>query len=69
MGRWETPQHVLDARADWPLQLGYNAAEVAVVWMDTELAKEALGGELVDRVISDALFAFLGTAQDWDANV
>lgn len=69
MGKWETPQHVLDARADWPTQLGYGAAEVAVVWLDSQVAREGMGDDLVDQIISDALFAFLGTAQDWDANV
>ena len=69
MGRWETPQRVLDARADWPAELGYSAAEVAVVWLDMQVAREGMGDELVDRIIEDALFAFLGTAQDWDADV
>jgi len=67
MSEWRSPQEVLDARRDWRNRLGYNAAEVAICHMDIGLAREALG-ELVDRIVNDALFAFVGSAEDWNAN-
>ena len=65
MTYWETPAHVSQARKDWQVTLGYGPAEVAMCHMNLPLASEMLGEELTDRIVNDALFAFLGESEDW----
>lgn len=66
MSEWLTPQQALDARRKWRQMLGYSAAEVAICHMNMQLARETLGDEMVDVIVADALFAFMGNASDWN---
>lgn len=67
MSQFDTPQGVLLARRSWQTTLGYGPAEVAMCHMNLPLARDVLGVELTDRIVTDSLFGFLGDAEDWNA--
>lgn len=55
----------LAARRCWATELGFNAAEVAVIMMDEPLARRTWGDERVDDIRELVFQAFIGRAEDW----
>lgn len=60
-----TAKELLEGRRWWREELGYNAAQVACVFMDEELARHQFGDELVERIRTDVYLVFIGEAADW----